>query len=91
MQADITVLNGLPVTIEFTILAAEPDVGCMSDYLDEWFIVAINGKPCKSADWIYKRIEATSGEEDRIIKALFEAAEQEAEAYDDYYYYDSSM
>ncbi|MBN46235.1 MAG: hypothetical protein CMH23_07155 [Methylophaga sp.] len=74
MQTEITVLGGLPVTIEFTVYPAEPDVGIMSDYIDEWSIVEIAGKPCKkSPDWLYKRIDGVKGEEDRIVEACFEA------------------
>lgn len=35
MQTDVRILGGLPVTIEFTMQGAEPDVGIMSDYVEE--------------------------------------------------------
>lgn len=38
---------------------AEPDVGIMSDYVDDWHIVEIAGRPLRkkeSADWLYRRI-----------------------------------
>lgn len=44
-QCDTTILGGLPVTIEYTVARAEPDVGIMSDYVDEWYITHIKDKP----------------------------------------------
>lgn len=70
-SADITVLGGLPVTVEWTVGVAEPDVGIMSDYVDEWHITYIANRRCKrSPDWLYKRILATKGEEQRIAELL---------------------
>jgi hypothetical protein len=72
MQTDIRILGGLPVTIEFT-----------SNCVEEWFVSHINGKACKkSPDWLYNRIKARKGEEDRILEACYEAAEGWQ---DDYY------
>ena len=83
MQTDVRILGGLPVTIEFTMQVAEPDVGIMSDYVEEWFVSHINGKACKkSSDWLYNRIQARKGEEDRILEACYETAEGWQ---DDYY------
>lgn len=74
MQTEIRILGGLPVTVEFTVCPAEPDVGIMNDYIDEWEIVEVAGKPCKkSPSWLYTRIENTSGEEDRIVCECFDA------------------
>ena len=81
-ETDIRILGGLPVTIEYTTQGAEPDVGIMSGYVDDWYIVAINGRPVKKCDWLDRRIDATKGERDRIVEALNEDA-SEAE-YDDY-------
>jgi len=85
-EHDMTVLGGLPVTIEYDINSAEPDVGIFSAWVDDWSIVAINGRPVKKCDWLYRRIDATPGESDRIVEALNEAA-GEAD-YDDGYYDD---
>jgi hypothetical protein len=83
MQTDVRILGGLPVTIEFTMQGAEPDVGIMSDYVEEWFVSHINGKVCKkSPDWLYNRIQARKGEEDLILNACYEAAKGWQ---DDYY------
>ena len=60
MCFETTVLNGFPVTIQFTI-----EEGCNLD----WWIEEINGKFCKkSPEWLYNRIAATKGEEDRIVE-----------------------
>lgn len=81
-EHDMTVLGGLPVTIEFTVSGAEPDVGIMSSGVDDWWIVAINGRAVKKCDWLYRRIDATKGESDRIVEELNEV---EFDDYDDYY------
>lgn len=83
-EIDTTVLGGLPVTIEYTVQGAEPDVGIMSSYVDDWYIVAINGRAVKSCDWLDRRIDATKGERDRIVEELNERAGED----DDYYDHD---
>jgi hypothetical protein len=73
---DMTVLGGLPVTIEFTMAGADPSVGIMSSYCEEWVITHINGRKCKKEpNWLYERIAARKGEEDRIIEACGEYAD----------------
>ncbi len=59
MQTNVKVLGGLEITVEFTACRAEPDVGIMSDYFEDWSICEIAGRPLRkkeSADWIYKRL-----------------------------------
>lgn len=59
MQTTVKVLGGLEITVEFTACRAEPDVGLMSDYAEDWHIVEIAGRPLRkkeSADWLYKRL-----------------------------------
>lgn len=82
-EHDTTVLGGLPVTIEYDVQGAEPDVGIMSSYVDDWWIVAINGRAVKKCDWLYRRIDATKGESDRIRDELNEL-EHDDGYYDDY-------
>ncbi|OHD25433.1 MAG: hypothetical protein A2Y38_12795 [Spirochaetes bacterium GWB1_59_5] len=85
MQTELRILGGLPVTVEFTMQPAERDVGIMSDYVEEWEVVEINGKRCKkSPAWLYNRIEAKKGEEDRILQACYDSAEGMAQDFDDY-------
>lgn len=83
-ETDITVLGGLPVTVEYTTQPAEPDVGIMSGYVDDWSIVAINGRAVKKCAWLERRIAATKGEHERIMEALNEAAGEDDGYYEDY-------
>lgn len=69
-EIDLRILGGLPVTVEFTVAPAEPDVGIFSAYVDDWWITAINGRPVKNCAWLDRRIDATKGEEERIREAL---------------------
>lgn len=71
MKIEMTVLGGLPVTINASIAPAEYDVGIMSDYVEEWYISEINGRKVKkSPEWLYRRIAKMKGEEDRIIEEI---------------------
>lgn len=83
-ETETTVLGGLPVTIEYTVQGAEPDVGIMSGYVDDWYIVAINGRAVKKCDWLDRRIDATKGERERIVEELNELANEPDYGYDDY-------
>ena len=57
-EADIKVLGGLPVTVEYTVARAEPDVGIMSDYVDEWWITHINDRKVKSEPkWLTSKLD----------------------------------
>lgn len=78
MQATVTILGGLEITVEFHACGAEPDVGIMSDYVEDWHIVEIAGRALRKnekADWLYRRIDATKGTEDKILEACFSAME----------------
>lgn len=85
MQTNVKVLGGLEITVEFTACSAEPDVGIMSGYVDDWHIVEIAGRALRkkeSADWLYRRIDSRKGEEGRILQACYDAME---DARNDYY------
>ena len=76
MQTTVKVLGGLEITVEFTACRAEPDVGLMSDYFEDWSICEIAGRPLRkkeSADWIYKRLSKRDNE--AIETAMFAALE----------------
>lgn len=80
-EVEVRILGGLPVTIEYNVAGAEPDVGIMSAYVDDWYIVAVNGKYAKKGAknpfaWVEKRIAETKGEEARIREELNEDAAQ---------------
>lgn len=87
-EHEMRILGGLPVTVEFTIDGAEPDVGIMSDGVGEWWIVAVNGRYAKKGakapfQWVEDRIAKTKGEEQRIIDEL--NGLDLSDYYDDYY------
>lgn len=76
MQAEVKVLGGLSITVEFTACRAEPDVGLMSDYFENWHISEIAGRPLRkkeSADWLYKRL--AKRDEEAINEACCKAME----------------
>ena len=72
--AQLSILGGLPVEIEYQWEPGDRSVG-LEEGIADWEIVAIGHSPraFKSRpDWLYRRIEATKGEEDRIIFALYD-------------------
>lgn len=83
MQATVKVLGGLEITVEFTACSAEPDVGLMSDYFEDWSIIEIVGRPLRkkeSAEWIYKRLLKRDNE--AIEQSMYSAMD---DARNDYY------
>ena len=86
MEATVKVMGGLEITVEFTACRAEPDVGIMSDYFEDWSICEIAGRPLRkkeSADWIYKRL---SKRDETAIEEAICAAMDDAknDCFDDY-------
>lgn len=72
-EADIRILGGLPVTVAYSVQPAEPDVGIFSDYVDDWYIVAVNGRTPKTKKgrefaWIYARL--SKKDEEAIVEEL---------------------
>ena len=86
MQTNVKVLGGLEITVEFTACSAEPDVGIMSDYFEDWSICEIAGRPLRkkeSAEWIYKRL--SKRDETAIEEAICAAMDDAKNDYfDDY-------
>ena len=83
MQTTLTVLGGLEITVEFHVQPAEPDVGIMSDYFEDWSICEIASRPLRkkeNAEWIYKRLSKRDNE--AIEEAMYSAMEG---ARNDYY------
>lgn len=82
-SVDVKVLGGLEITVEFTMARAEPDVGIMSDYVDEWYITHIAQRPLRKNEkcqWLYDRIERAK-EEEKILEACCEMAPDYAQDY----------
>lgn len=69
---ETTVLGGLPVTIEYTMSPAEPDVGIPSPYISDWHITHIKNRPAKSTNWIYKRLEANPNAEAALLDSIYQ-------------------
>lgn len=85
MQTNVTILGGLQITVEFNVAGADPEVGIMSAYVEDWSIIEIAGRPLRKnekADWLYRRIEATKGTEDKIVEACNEAIDNYQPEYD---------
>lgn len=90
-EADILILGGLPVTVEYVVNPPEPDVGISSPWIDEYQVVAVAGRSTpknnmfgkvkgrKPVAWVHKKIDATKGEDDRICTALLEQHSEEAD------------
>lgn len=63
-EVEVKILGGLPVTVEYVFNSANE--------FRRWCIVKVNGKELNSSPkWLYKRIDAICGEEDKIVNACF--------------------
>lgn len=70
-EVDITVLGGLPVTVEYEVEGADPDVGIPSKYVGNYSITAIAGRTTRrEPHWLHNRIHSTAGEHSRILETL---------------------
>lgn len=93
MEFETTILGGLPVLVKFTMCPAEPDVGILSEYVDEYELCSVKtGKPL--GDWAQRRLEETKGEDKLLAEcrqaaqdARDDAAIQRAEDRADFYAY----
>ena len=54
---NITILNGLSVTVAFSIEAADPEVGYPHPHIAEWEITHINGRKPNCQKWLIKQID----------------------------------
>ena len=83
-SVEATVLGGLPVTVACKLAPAERDVGIMSEYIDEWYIEAINNRACKKpSNWLYNRIDKTKGEKDKLLEFCFDILTAQLEDYNE--------
>lgn len=73
--ADIRVLGGLPITVEYEWAMAEPDVGIREPYVYGEEIVAVNGRRVKNTDWVLKRLIANPTEYDNLLDQIRTAGE----------------
>jgi hypothetical protein len=79
--------DDIEVELELTIAAAEPDVGIMSDYIDDWSVTAVAGDTdALRCGKMQEAIEAEYGS-DRWYDKLHDEGAAEID-YDDYPYYE---
>ena len=70
--AQLTILGGLPVEIEYEWDDGDRSVG-LSPGIASWSIISIAERDCKKEPhFLYERIKRTKGEEDRIVNALYD-------------------
>lgn len=77
MKAEVKVLDGLNIEVEFQIFRSEPSAGLLYPYLDNWQITKIGGKPVSPHNpprWLEHRL--TPGDELAIENACFDALEK---------------
>jgi hypothetical protein len=81
MEVEIKI-NGLPVTVDVTMAPAEPDVGIMGAYVDDYRIVAIGSRRVRAKEntgWLDRKVT------DEHMREMAEKAEQAMQDdYDDY-------
>lgn len=65
-----TVKGGFPVLYWFQVGPAEPDVGIMSSYIDDWFVTDRRGRTIKF-------IEPTEADLDRMQVEAFDSIDRE--------------
>lgn len=76
---ETTVKGGFPVTVYFNMGTAEPDVGIMSDYIDDWCLTTQDGANC---DWL----KLTEKQEQALLYEIYELdlTRDDHDDYDDY-------
>lgn len=79
-QTNLTVLRGLPITVEYEIQAPDRSVGIFHSEVT-WCIVAVAGKPAKNTNWLYKRIVNAGEAEEIDAKCFDDQAERIRENY----------
>lgn len=57
MQVELIILNGLAVTFECDVVKQDRSIGINQDYIDEWRIVEVEGKPCRNPAHFYEHIK----------------------------------
>jgi hypothetical protein len=75
----------LTLTIEAKIAGAEPDVGIMSDYIDDWQVSGFAGHYGKRAIERFNRFLNNHPELNEAIDSKVNEFEIEPPDYDDYY------
>lgn len=76
-ETELTILdNAVTVTIAYEVEGADRSVGINSRHIADWHIIAIDGETMGRDDpriiQLWKTIDASPGENDRIIDALYD-------------------
>lgn len=71
-EFDVTVLNGLRVTVDVEFSMSDDGHGRTGECIEDWDIVAIGSRAIKNSSSIYRRIMSQDGEEERMIGQVIE-------------------
>lgn len=75
-KASAVVFGNVAINLEFVIQGAEPDVGIMSEYIEEWWVTHINGvaiSKSKSRDKFCEAVEADAIAMGIVNEAMYAA------------------
>jgi len=72
----VTVLGGLPVTVDVDLDADDPSTGFRGGIAD-YTITHVGDNALKNAMWIYKRLENKKGAIDEFEEAIYEALDKQ--------------
>lgn len=70
LEIDITVLDGLPITVLVSMLPEEKDNGINGDFVDSWKITHVKNRPVRNPAWLYKRINSANTWRDEVMEAI---------------------
>lgn len=72
VEVEVRILRGFPVLAQVTVCPPEPAAGIPTPYIDEIILCHhVTGK--SHGDWLWNRIMATPGEEDRLYERIWDA------------------
>lgn len=72
---ETTILEVIPVTINFSMAPSDRSVGIDSSYVDEWYITEINGEEVDFVpDWM-ERLMSELGADELIVEMCHEYLE----------------
>ncbi len=85
-KASATVFGNVEIELQFIIQGSEPDVGIMSEYIEEWWVTHINGVAVsnpKSRDKFCEAVEADSIAMGIVNDAMYAACAVENDRLDE--------
>lgn len=84
-KASATVFGNVEIELQFTIQGAEPDVGIMTEYIEEWWVTHINGVSIsnpKSRDKFCEAVEADPIAMELVNNAMYGVYAESSTVYD---------